>query len=200
MARRRLDQYFTPEHATLTLLDRVPHIGGTILEPCAGTGEMAWPLSRHGADIWTNDIDEALGGTDWQTDATAPGFWQVMGDPVLSPGFDWVISNPPFSCCTPIIVGAFGVARKGVAMLLRLSWLEPCKDRAAFLGKHPPSLIVLPRISFTGDGKTDNVTCAWFVWDFSGQYHGVSVATKDEVKRIKDAHSVSRNDARRVRN
>jgi hypothetical protein len=25
-------------------------------------------------------------------------------------------------------------------------------------------LIVLPRISFTGNGKTDSVTCGWFIW------------------------------------
>jgi hypothetical protein len=35
-----------------------------------------------------------------------------------------------------------------------------------WLAEHPPTkLIVLPRISFTGDGKTDSVTCAWYVWE-----------------------------------
>jgi hypothetical protein len=50
-------------------------------------------------------------------------------------------------------------------MLLRLSYLEPTEDRGAWLNSHPPTdLIVLPRISFTGNGKTDSVTCAWIVW------------------------------------
>lgn len=180
MARRHLDQYFTPTWATEVLLDRVPTIGGTILECCAGTGEIARPLSRVG-DVWTNDIDHVM-DTDWNRDATESEFWQLDA----SAGFDWVISNPPFNCCTPIIVGAFQVARKGVAMLLRLSYLEPCNDRAEFLSSHAPSLIVLPRISFTGDGKTDNVTCAWFVWDFSGHQLPLQVVTKDQTKQLMD--------------
>jgi hypothetical protein len=69
-------------------------------------------------------------------------------------------------------------------MLLRLSYLEPCNNRAEFLSVNPPSLIVLPRISFTGDGKTDNVTCAWFVWDFSAQERQVRVVTKAEVAAL----------------
>jgi hypothetical protein len=51
-------------------------------------------------------------------------------------------------------------------MFLRLSYLEPVRNRGAWLAAHPPTgLIVLPRISFTGDGQTDTVTCAWMVWD-----------------------------------
>jgi hypothetical protein len=46
-----------------------------------------------------------------------------------------------------------------------MSYLEPVENRGVWLNEHPPTtLIVLPRISFTGDGKTDNVTCAWMVW------------------------------------
>ena len=41
-----------------------------------------------------------------------------------------------------------------------------CEGRGAWLAAYPPTtLIVLPRISFTGDGNTDSATCAWFVWD-----------------------------------
>jgi hypothetical protein len=116
---------------------------------------------------------------DANADATSPAFWDG-----LEPDIDWVVSNPPFTCCTPIIVGAFRVARKGVAMLLRLSYLEPCNDRAEFLAAHPPSLIVLPRISFTGDGKSDNVTCAWFVWDFDRHDSTVKIVTKAEVAAL----------------
>lgn len=58
----------------------------------------------------------------------------------------------------------------GVAMLLRLSYLEPTKDRGHWLNDHPPTqMIVLPRISFTGDGKTDSVTCAWMIWHKQGK-------------------------------
>jgi hypothetical protein len=174
--RRHLDQYFTPLSATRVLLKYQPNISGTILEPCVGQGDLAAPL-RHLGRVVTNDIDTAM-PADFHQDAALKEFWEWIGRP------DWVVSNPPFSCCQPIIAGAFSVARRGVAMLLRLSYLEPCNNRADFLSANPPSLIVLPRISFTGDGKTDNVTCAWFVWDFSGQQRQVNIVTKDEVSDI----------------
>ena len=54
----------------------------------------------------------------------------------------------------------------GIILMLRLSFLEPCHNRYAFLEKHPPTaLYAVPRLSFTGDGKTDSVACAWFLWD-----------------------------------
>ena len=67
-------------------------------------------------------------------------------------------------------------------MLLRLSYAEPCLNRAEWLKAHPIShLIVLPRISFTGNGKTDNVTCAWFVWDKLRPGHQrITIVTKED--------------------
>ena len=42
---------------------------------------------------------------------------------------------------------------------------HPLRASPAWLASHPPSqLIVLPRYSYTQDGKSDNCTTAWFVW------------------------------------
>ena len=73
-------------------------------------------------------------------------------------------------------------------MLLRLSWLEPCNDRAQIFRADPPvRLIILPRISFRGPGgrgkgRTDSVTSAWMVW---GVAPGITWVTRQDVKRIK---------------
>jgi hypothetical protein len=176
--RKHLDQYFTPLSAARVLLKYQPSISGTILEPCVGRGDLAAPLRPLGRVV-TNDIDPLM-SADTHRDAATDDFWlwQALDRP------DWVVSNPPFSCCQPIIAGAFSVAQLGVAMLLRLSYLEPCNNRADFLSANPPSVIVLPRISFTGDGKTDNVTCAWFVWDFSTQERQVRIVSKAEVAAL----------------
>lgn len=175
--RRALDKYYTPETATLALLQRT-QIEGQVLECCAGDGAMSRVLSRQPSvsQVLTNDIDPCV-DSDQHRDATDPEFWMEQTP-------DWVVSNPPFSCCLPIIVGAFGAARRGVAMLLRLSYLEPCNDRAEFLSAHPPSLIILPRISFTGDGKSDSVTCAWMVWDKSGHKNSVEIVTKPQLAAL----------------
>ena len=69
-----------------------------------------------------------------------------------------------------------------MAFLLRLSFLEPTLTRREFLRANPPKrVIVLPRISFTGDGRTDSVTCAWLIWTTGpSDSQGVEVAYNEE--------------------
>lgn len=112
-----------------------------------------------GLAVETNDIDPSK-PTDTHYDASLSAYWDAPGEA------DWIVSNPPFSAAALIVPLAVAHANLGVAMLLRLSFLEPVENRVAFLEQHPPTdFIVLPRISFTGDGKTDSVTCAWMIWD-----------------------------------
>lgn len=185
MGRRKLDQYFTPEEAVAELLKAVPLISPHhhVFEPCAGMGNIAAPLICHGCSVLTNDVDPGM-PTDMHADIALPENWVKYvndGDVCV---FDWIISNPPFSKAHEIVPLAVENARIGVAMLLRLSFLEPVEKkqpRAAFLESTPPQMmIVLPRISFTGDGKTDSVTCAWFVW------------LKDGMRATKPIHVVRR--------
>lgn len=162
--RRKHDFYPTPEFATETLLRYVP-ITGTIFEPCVGDHAIARILERRGK-VFTNDIDPSRDSW-FQLDAANSGSW---ANHFHSLDLDWVVTNPPFNQAAQIVPLAFDHAREGIAMLLRLSYLEPVENRGTWLNDHPPTvLIVLPRISFTGDGKTDNVTCAWMIWDKSGQ-------------------------------
>lgn len=164
MARRPNDFYPTPEWATVELLNHV-EIRGSVLECCAGGNDITRALhSPNGARLlWTNDYDVNLHHTS-HFDATDKRGWMMFrgeyGD------MEWVVTNPPFSTAPWIVPLAYDFASVGICMLLRLSFLEPVENRGAWLNQHPPTtLIVLPRISFTGDGKTDNVTCAWMVWD-----------------------------------
>lgn len=161
--RRKRDQYFTPEDAVATLLARIPITPHqTVLEPCVGSGNIAAPLICHGNVVFTNDIDSTF-QADTYMDATDPLAW-----PFFQPA-DWVISNTPFSHAPQITPLAYDYAAVGIALLLRLSYLEPCLNRDTWLATHPLSgVIPIPRISFTGDGKTDQVATAWFVWLKSG--------------------------------
>lgn len=71
----------------------------------------------------------------------------------------------------------------GVAMMLRLSFKEPTATgtrarrltsgilvpaspaRGPWLEAHPLTReLVMPRYSFTGNGKSDSVTTAWMIW------------------------------------
>lgn len=153
----------TPAGATTELLRRL-HVGGVAFECCAGDGAIAAVLAKDNrlTEILTNDLDRTLPQT-YHSDATDPRFWVGLGAGRDRPR--WVISNPPFSKAHLIVPPALATIGR-VAMLLRITWLEPCDGREAFLARYPPwQLIVLPRISFTGDGRTDAATCAWFIWD-----------------------------------
>lgn len=152
--RREHDFYPSPKWAASTLYNRLPCIRN-IAEPCVGVGDLI-----HGRDDvdWTNDIDESRPAT-YHLNAAAPAAWNVF------PKVPWVVTNPPFNVAHIILSCALDSALVGVAFLLRISFLEPVEARAQLLSRRPPTRqIVLPRMSFTGDGKTDSVTCAWFVW------------------------------------
>lgn len=154
--RRQLDQYFTPASATRELLKHV-QLSGNVFECCVGDGGIYNALDGYSV-LWSNDIDTSL-KADFHNDVTQN--WSFGFDKC-----DWVVSNPPFNVAPQILPHAYNYSRIGMAMLLRLSYLEPCLDRDQWLRSHPlTKLIVLPRISFTGNGRTDNVTCAWMIWD-----------------------------------
>ena len=162
--RRAHDFYPTPAALTAVLLDLVSEIDGTAVEPCAGDGAMATALRRSGrlTGIKTNDILAGHGCTT-TSDARNPAaaVWQAPAD--------WVITNPPFTWAGGILANAWAHAGRGVAMLLRLTFLEPTVARAQLLQQLAPYLsdvIVFgqPRPSFTDDRRTDSVTTAWLVW------------------------------------
>lgn len=175
--RRENDFYPTPAWATQELLKHVD-VKGVVFEPCAGDGAIADVLSNNKIILLKSDLDPKYKYTEaWQpSDATTKEFWNYwhewMEIDFEQPGIDWVVTNPPFSDAATILKQAYAHSNVGVAFLLRLSFLEPCNGRVDFLTENPPvKLIVLPRISFTGDGKTDNVTCAWMVWVKPGYEH-----------------------------
>ena len=114
--------------------------------------------------VTTNDIDPTQPSL-CHADAAGVTFWQTVVE-TRGP-IDWVVTNPPFAQPTNyhIVRHALAHARCGVAMIQRLSFLEPTQDRSDFLVEHPPTrMIVMPRWSYTSNGKTDSVTTAWMIW------------------------------------
>jgi hypothetical protein len=150
-----MDREFYPTGKKLVdiLLENIK-LKGRVFECCNGQGH----ISRYLNNPITNDITTGF-------DATNHMYWND-----INPKPDWTVTNPPFSSAIKILYNAVHYSTLGVAFLLRLSFLEPTKDRVRFLSEKPPNkLIVLPRYSFSGDGKTDSVTCAWMIWDKSDE-------------------------------
>lgn len=163
--RHKDDLYMTQEPLTKALIERVS-IKGVILESCAGYGHIARVLRDDGLTVFTNDIAERP-NLDFMGDAADPS--EDMYN-TLNP-FDFAITNPPYNQAFEILQTSYERARIGVAMLLRLSFLEPANVRSKrgdWLQAHTHNLSDMiifssPRPSFT-DGGTDSVTVAWFVW------------------------------------
>lgn len=181
MTRRKLDAYYTLAPMVKALTARV-NITGQVLEPCCGAGVIS--------DVFpgclTNDIDPDVPAL-WHEDATLPGFWEVFKPQPFEfiQRVDWVVTNPPFNQAFPILEHAWEHARRGVAMLVRISFEEPTRDRSVWLAENALYLsdeliFGLPRPRFRINeinpktGKkygSDNVTTKWLVWrkDHHGQ-------------------------------
>jgi hypothetical protein len=170
--RRRLDFYPTPSWASDVLWDAVRPFSWA--EPCVGRGDLITDRNRSELE-WTNDVDPAR-EADHHLNACYPSAWDSFRR------VPWIVTNPPFRVADQVLKLALAHATVGVAFLLRLSFLEPTDSRVFTLTRRPPDrLIVLPRISFTGDGKTDSVTCAWMLWDIDGNAdldRGITVVGK----------------------
>ena len=174
MVRRPLDAYYTPEKMLEALFKRVS-ISGSVYEPCVGSGHISKFFTQRGYQVLTNDVDKKM-VADTHLDARNECAWDR--------DCDWVVTNPPFSDAYDILVHAHSHAKVGVVFLLRLSFLEPCKNREKFLLKNPPSrVLVLPRVSFTGDGGKDTVTSMWAIWE-----RGVSTQRLEVIPRLEILH------------
>jgi len=173
-ARHEFDFYQTPAWMTRALMKRAwVH---DVLEPCSGDNairDVLWDDRK--VDVISNVLDPSR-PAELHLDATTEAAWEEFD--IDRPR--WVVTNPPFNLADQIVPLAVKYV-PSVAMLLRLSWLEPTKAREGFLKAYPPNrLIVMPRHDFRGTGQTDSVTSAWFIWEREGDDRGIEIVTKAE--------------------
>lgn len=139
------------------------------LEPCVGEGHIVNAFSR--ADWlpflnWTtNDLDPRHKASHHEDASREDALiWE-------RDTWDYVITNPPFDQASSILARALPRTKVLVAMLLRISFLEPTEEREQLLANNPPDkLVVMKRWSYRANGSTDSVTSAWFIW---ARHHSV---------------------------
>jgi len=153
------DFYPTDPRLTRALL-RYMDISGRVICPCNGKGGVSKVLAaKTGSVIETWDIDPEM-NPDFVKDATLRESWDCDGIGCV----DWVVENPPFNQASEIAQHALKSSRD-VALLLRLSFLEPVKTRRWLLKAPVSDLIVFsPRPQFRAKPGADSVTTAWFIW------------------------------------
>lgn len=133
-------------------------------EPACGGGHMVAGLEDYLDGIWRTDIhahDGPLGP-------------MKVGD-FLDPDFlpdlqaDWIITNPPFKAGEAFVRRAWARAERGVAMLLRLQFLEGAA-RCRLFAELPPHTVAVfaervPMVQGRWDPEASSATAyAWFVW------------------------------------
>lgn len=180
------DFYPTPFEAVETLLG-VEELGGHVVEPACGKGDISRHLEANGIEVLISDL------VDRQC-LTRHGEVQGVGDFLQSKAGDFgddpvIVTNPPFGIANQFIAHALRVHRpRKMAMLLNLNFLcgfeDP--DRNFVMDDMPPARVHvftrrLPMMHQDGwDGKksTSQMNTAWFVWE------RVDLALPDTVERL----------------
>ena len=158
--RRQSDFYPTPPEATVALLQflNLPK-NTTVWEPAAGEGDMLDTIRSCGyGSSFGTDISEGF-------DFLSPDVFKR-----LLTGFDWIITNPPFSLAEDFIRRAAKI-EKPFAFLLKSQYWHASRRRKLF-DEIPPSYILpltwRPDFFFkereNGDGGSPLMDVMWCVW------------------------------------
>lgn len=184
-----LDYFPTPLWATRALCEVV--LNKDIIEnqvcwePACGEGHMSRALSEYFKQVNTSDIhDYGMGNVH--------NFLET--NTRLDYGVDWIITNPPFNRAEDFVKTALSIAKVGVAVLCRATWMESSK-REPFFEENQLSIFApfIGRVAmFKGkiDRKGASATAyAWFVWikDFNSDTKLVRIPFNSRKKFEKDS-------------
>ena len=152
------DFFPTPRWATHALLDNEEFFGD-IWECACGSGDMSEVIKSFGYDVYSSDLyDRGYGdvGVDFLT---------------ASRSASNIITNPPYNSAEKFIHHALNQAKRKVALLLRLAFLEGINRYNTLYSICPPSRVWVfsERITFYPSGVdrrgSGTTAYAWFVWD-----------------------------------
>lgn len=186
-----LDAYDSAQGLTDILLNQPDlNIRGVVIEPCAGSGAISNRLwekhlqHQRGSRIIPCDIVPRIAPCHvW--DATKQEDWEALialDTPGAPTKPDWAITNPPFNLAYQILPLALQFC-PNVAFLLRLSYLEPTKNRFNWLNANADQMVALipisPRPQFRlnshGELDSDSVTVAWYVWSANWSWRKLGI-------------------------
>jgi hypothetical protein len=162
---KSLDFFPTPPWAARAggeLIAELDPAARSCWEPACGAGHMAWGLADYFAGgVYSSDI-HAYGAGD---------VLDFLGPRLPDPGVDWIVTNPPFVAGEAFARTAFALARRGVALLLRVAFLEGAGRFRLLYGPDMPLAVCapfaerVPMVAGRWDPAASSATCyAWFVW------------------------------------
>jgi len=170
-----LDYFPTPPWATRALCEwigqrtmRLPT--WSCWEPACGEGHMARPLAEYFRFVDATDVHDYSATF---PDQVRVGDFLVTWDhspKIQAQGVDWIVTNPPFRLAQEFISTALGIARHGVAMLVRSAFLESRDRYETLFSKTPPTDILqfVERVPMhkgilAAEASTATAYC-WLIW------------------------------------
>lgn len=195
---RALEFFPTPPWAARAggeLIQRLDPGPWTCWEPACGQGHMAHGLRPYFGQVLASDIHGHGPAVDQVFDFLAD-------DDDLAPEVDWIVTNPPFASAADFVRLGLKRARRGVAILARLSFLESAGRYPLFFGEGRDGLRLtafapfFERVPMTlgrWDPKASTATAyAWFVWMVHAPWPGCRVipippGTRERLTRPDDA-------------
>lgn len=167
---RSLDYFPTPPWAARAgaeLILCIDPLAKTVWEPACGEGHMAAALTEY-FTVFASDIHSfGFGDVCDFTDETLE-MHDLDGD--AAEMTDWVVTNPPFKSAAEFIRLGLRRARRGVAMLVRLQFLEGVGRHELLHGAHPvaAAAVFAERVPMTlgrWDPKASTATAyVWLLW------------------------------------
>ena len=148
--RAKNDFYSTPDVAVKALLKHEKFTGKG-LEPACGKGA----ISKFFKNIESMDL------YNYEYGKSGVDFLKTTKQ------YDYIITNPPYSLATEFVVHSLKLAKKKVAMLLRIQFVESQTRFNLIFKKYPPKTIYVfsKRISCNNENRL--LCFAWFVWEIN---------------------------------
>ncbi len=142
-----------------------------VWECACGAGHMAHGLADYFQVVYATDkhpwrVRPREGATGWR----AGELYDFLGGSDLQITADWIVTNPPFGPAEAFVQAALLRARRGVAMLLRLGFLESAGREQLLYGARRCTVVApfierLPmhKNRYLPAGSTAGAY-AWFIW------------------------------------
>lgn len=131
-------------------------------EPAANRGYMTRPLSEYFRHVEASDVHDYGVGFPVR---------DYLSTDLHLPDTEWTITNPPYKIAEHFIQRALATSTKGVAVLVRIAFLEGTRRYSRLYCSRPPTFICqfserLPMFEGRVDptGSTATAYC-WLIWD-----------------------------------
>jgi len=165
------DFYATNPQSVRDLLDIYPIESSSFIEPCVGQGHIANVLKEYYPEAKYKFYDLVHRG---YKRTRVKDFLTLEDDSKV----DWIITNPPYKFAKEFIEKSLSMTNTGVAMFLKLQFLEgqarkdffkntPLKYVYVFSARQDDRRDGLELNPKTGKKWGGTVAYAWFIWEHS---------------------------------